>query len=62
MAKLGFNKLGLSKNNEVIDLMWNGQKIEIAQYLPIDQKLILINEVINESADLKGYYAPFRLD
>ena len=62
MAKLGFNKLGLSKNNEIVNLMWNEQKIEIVQYLPIDQKLILINEVINESADLKGYYAPFRLD
>lgn len=62
MAKIGLNKLGLSKNTEVKELMWNGQKIEIMQYLPLEKKLEVISEVINNSVDLSGYYAPYRLD
>jgi hypothetical protein len=42
--------------------MWNGQKIEITQYLPLEKKLEIISYIINESVDLKGYYAPYRLD
>lgn len=62
MAKVGFNKLGLVKNTEQVDFMWKGQKIEVIQYLPLEKKLEVISNVINESVDLKGYYAPYRLD
>lgn len=62
MAKVGFNKLGLVKNTEQVNFMWNGQKIEIIQYLPLEKKLEIISYIINESVDLKGYYAPYRLD
>ena len=62
MAKVGLNKLGLVKNTEQVDFMWNGQKIEVLQYLPVEKKLEIISNVINESVDLKGYYAPYRLD
>lgn len=62
MAKVGLNKLGLVKNTKQIDYMWNGQKIEITQYLPLEKKLEVISNIINESVDLKGYYAPYRLD
>lgn len=62
MAKVGLNKLGLVKNTKQIDYMWNGQKIEITQYLPLEKKLEVISSVVNESVDLKGYYAPYRLD
>ena len=62
MAKVGFNKLSLNKNTTQVDFMWNGQKIEIIQYLPLEKKLEIISNVINESVDLKGYYAPYRLD
>lgn len=62
MAKIGLNKLGLSKNNEVKEFMWNGQKIEILQYLSLEKKLEVISEIINSSVDLQGYYAPYRLD
>lgn len=62
MAKVGLNKLGLVKNAEQVDFMWKGQKIEIIQYLPLEKKLEIISDVINESVDLKGYYAPYRLD
>lgn len=62
MAKVGFNKLSLTKNVEQVDFMWKGQKIEVIQYLPLEKKLEVISNVINESVDLKGYYAPYRLD
>ena len=62
MAKVGLNKLGLVKNTEQVDFMWNGQKIEVIQYLPLEKKLEVISNIINESVDLKGYYAPYRLD
>ena len=62
MAKVGFNKLGLVKNTEQVDFMWKDQKIEVIQYLPLEKKLEVISNVINESVDLKGYYAPYRLD
>lgn len=62
MAKVGLNKLGLVKNTEQVDFMWKGQKIEIVQYLPLEQKLKVISEVVNESVDSHGYYAPYRID
>ena len=62
MAKVGLSKLGLVKNTEQVDFMWNGQKIEVIQYLPLEKKLEVISNIINESVDLKGYYAPYRLD
>ena len=62
MAKVGLNKLGLVKNTEQVDFMWKGQKIEVIQYLPLEKKLEIISNIINDSVDLKGYYAPYRLD
>jgi hypothetical protein len=62
MAKVGLSKLGLVKNTEQVDFMWKGQKIEVIQYLPLEKKLEVISNIINESVDLKGYYVPYRLD
>ena len=61
MAKVTFSKLGLSKNTEVKEIEWNSQKIEIKQYLPIEEKIDLIGKVLNESVDDNGYYNPIRL-
>ncbi len=62
MAKVTFSKLGLSKNTEIKEIEWNGQKIEIKQYLPIEEKIDLIGKVLNESVDDNGYYNPIRLN
>lgn len=51
MAKVPFTKLGLSKNQEAKMLSWNNQEIEIKQYLPINEKLSLISNVINNAHD-----------
>lgn len=51
MAKVSFNKLGLKVNQEVKELDWNGQKIEVKQYLPIAEKFSLISEVLMDCQD-----------
>ena len=49
MAKLAFSKLGLKVNNQVVNISYNDNDIEIKQYLPINDKLKLISDVINNS-------------
>ena len=47
MAKVSFSKLGLIKNNNINIIEFNGQKIEIKQYLPINDKANLASNVLN---------------
>lgn len=49
--KIGLTKLGLKKNTNLIQLDWNGQIIEIKEYLPIDDKMKLIENIFNKSID-----------
>jgi len=51
MAKLSFTKLGLKVNQDIKTIEYNGQNIEIKQYLPIQDKLKLIGDVIMYSAE-----------
>lgn len=50
MAKIAFSKLGLKKIDGVKTVIINGIDIEIRQYLPVNDKLILISNVINNAA------------
>lgn len=61
MAKVGLTKLGLTKNTEVEIVEWNEQQIEVKQYLPIEEKLQLIGNIINLSVDDNGYYNPAKV-
>ena len=61
MAKVAFSKLGLKKTEEIEVIEWNEQKIEVKQYLPIEDKLDMITNIINQSADYNGYYNPARI-
>lgn len=61
MAKISFNKLGLKMNQEVKTIQFNEQNIEIKQYLPIGEKLDLISNVINNSADDNGFSNPVKI-
>lgn len=62
MAKVHFGKLDLNINKEIKTFDWNGQVIEVKQYLPVEEKLKLINKIINETADDKMYFNPARLE
>ena len=51
MAKIAFTKLGLKPNKEIKTITWGDQEIEIKQYLSANEKLEMISNVINLSAD-----------
>jgi hypothetical protein len=62
MAKVAFTKLGLSKNQEVENIEWNEQNIEVKQYLPINEKLTLISNVMNNAHDENNFSNPVKID
>lgn len=47
MAKVSFSKLGLTKNNDIKTIEYNGQIIEIKQYLSINEKAVIASNVLN---------------
>ena len=47
MAKVSFSKLGLSKNTNINTIEYNGQNIEVKQYLPINDKATLTAQVLS---------------
>ena len=65
MAKISYNKLGITKDelNKVQIVEYNDQTIEVKQYLPIAEKSELITRVLNNSVDENtGYYNLLKLD
>lgn len=65
MAKISYNKLGITKDelNRVQTVEYNDQTIEVKQYLPIAEKSELITRVLNNSVDENtGYYNLLKLD
>ncbi|MBR2506924.1 MAG: hypothetical protein IKB70_08535 [Bacilli bacterium] len=61
MAKIAMTKLGLIKNSKIKTIDFNSQKIEVKQYLPVEDKLNLISDIINSSVDENSFYNPCRL-
>ena len=61
MAKIALTKLGLKPNTEIKTIEWNGQNVEVKQYLPIEAKLDLISDIANKSLDENPYYNPARI-
>lgn len=51
MSKVAFTKLGLTKNTGVASFDWNGQTVEVKQYLSIQEKMDLIAAVLNQCQD-----------
>ena len=61
MAKLPLTKLNLTKNNKIKIIDFNSQKIEVKQYLPVEDKINLINEILNCSVDEHNFYNPCKI-
>ena len=61
MAKVGFTKLGLKVNQDVNYIEFNEQTIEVKQYLPVNNKLELISNVINASHDDNNFANPVKV-
>lgn len=67
VSKTSFAKLGLKTNNSIKTFEWpdNDGKltiIEVKQYLPIEEKLEVISNIINNSIDDNDFYNPVRLE
>lgn len=61
MANISFNKLNCKINSDVKKLTWGDCEIEVKQYLPIQEKLKLIEEVINNSITQYNYANPVQV-
>lgn len=62
MAKVTFSKLGLKKQNKIETVNINGVDIEVKQYLPVDEKLGIIEKVLKESADENNFANPIKME
>lgn len=60
--KIGLTKLGLKKNTSTFFIEWNNQVIEVKEYLPIQEKLDLVDRVIAQTIDEYNYVNPARLN
>lgn len=61
MAKVSLAKLGLKVNQDIKTIEFNEQTIEVKQYLPINDKLELISNVINASHDENNFSNPVKV-
>lgn len=61
MAKLAFSKLGLKNNNQVININYNEQTIEVKQYISVNDKLKLISNIINNTVDEHNFCNPVKV-
>ena len=61
MAKVSFTKLGLKINQDVVYLDFNEQSIEIKQYLPVNDKLELISNVVNAAHEENNFANPVKI-
>lgn len=62
MAKLAYSKLKLPTSGEVVPVEWGGFTIEVKNYLPIEEKLDLVQDIVNASVDNNGYYNPMKIN
>ena len=61
MAKVSLTKLGLKVNQDIKTIEFNAQTIEVKQYLPVNNKLELISNVINSAHDENNFSNPVKV-
>jgi len=61
MAKVSYTNLKLKLNNEIKEVEFNGQKIEVLQYLPIEEKYSLVNITLQKARE-GAIFNPVKLD
>lgn len=63
MAKIPFSKLNLKKvKDEIKIIKFNDMDIEVKQYLPINDKLQFVVNVITNAADGNRFYNPIKIE
>lgn len=61
MAKVSFNKLGLKLNQDVKIINYNNQNIEVKQYLPVQEKLDIITDILVLTYDGNNFANPVKV-
>lgn len=63
MAKISFTKLKCKVETSIAHVEWEGETIEVKQYLPIQEKLALIGRVIMQAHEQdENYSNPVKVD
>ena len=63
MAKVSFTKLKCKVETSITHIEWEGETIEVKQYLPIQEKLALIGRVIMQAHEQdENYSNPVKVD
>ena len=63
MAKINLKQLITTKAIEPITIInINNIDITVKQYLPLDEKMELVQRVLNRAVDETGFFSPMRLD
>lgn len=63
MAKVPFTKLKCKINDSISHIEFNGETIEVKQYLPIQEKLTLIGDVVMQAHEQDANYSnPVKAD
>ena len=62
MSRVPFTKLGLKKIEDTKTISINDQVIEVKQYLPINDKINIITNVIENSADDNNFANPVKVE
>ena len=63
MAQITYTKLGLKPNFDEIAIIHCGnEQIEVKQFLPLEKKLEVLTNIINNSIDERGFYNTARID
>ena len=66
MAKMAFSKLDLVTCNDIEKITRQNKKgediiVEVKKYLPFEEKLTMISNIINQSIDDNGFYNPLKV-
>ena len=62
MSRVPFTKLGLKKVEDTKNITICGQMVEVKQYLPISDKINIITNVIEKSADDNNFANPVKVE
>lgn len=62
MAKVSLSAIAPIKKIDPVTIQINGQDIEVIQYLPTQEKLALVERVLNRTIDDTNFFNPVRME
>ena len=62
MAKVSFAKLSIKTDSSIEKIQFGEHTIEVKKYLPMQEKMEMVSNIINLAADENRFYNPMKLD